>query len=179
MATIFYGAISLDGYLATHDHDLSWLLARGNPTVDTYGPFIADVGAICMGSQTYEWLLREVGPDKWPYTQPTWVFTTRTLPKAQGDVRFAAGDVRPVHAAMAATAAGKNVWIVGGGDLLGQFYDAGLLDELIVQVVPVTLGRGLAVLPRRIVEPPLQLTSVQDIGGGFAELRFDVPKPAA
>jgi len=68
-----------------------------------------------------------------------------------------------------------NVWVVGGGDLLGQFDDAGLLDELIVQVAPVTLGAGTPLFPRRVVQPPLQLQSVTTLGGVFAELRYRVP----
>src|SRR5689334_16744190 len=87
----------------------------------------------------------------WPYEQPTWIFTSRELsPMAGGNLRFVRGDVRPVHAAMVQAAAGKNLWIVGGGELVGQFHDAGLLDELIVQIAAVTLGRGAPILPRRI-----------------------------
>ena len=64
----------------------------------------------------------------------------------------------------------------GGFNLAGQFHDAGLLDEIIVQVGSVTLGEGKPLLPRRIAFPPLSLTSVRAIGRGFAELRYDVPR---
>ena len=87
------------------------------------------------------------------------------------------GAVGPVHEQMRSAAGGRNLWIVGGGDLVGQFHDAGLLDEIIVQVGSVTLGAGKPLLPRRIAFPPLRLTSVQRFGPGFAELRYDVPKP--
>ena len=76
---------------------------------------------------------------------------------------------------MVQAAAGRNVWIVGGGELVGQFYDAGLLDELIVQIAPVTLGAGKPLLPRRITQPALRLQSVTTLGGIFAELRYKVP----
>jgi dihydrofolate reductase len=76
---------------------------------------------------------------------------------------------------MRAAAQGKNIWLVGGGDLVGQFHDAGLLDELIIQVGSVTLGAGKPLLPRQIVSPPLGLVSVQRFGPGFAELRYRVP----
>jgi dihydrofolate reductase len=85
--------------------------------------------------------------------------------------------VRPVHEAMVAAAGGKNVWIVGGGDLAGQFYDQGLLDELFVQVGSVALGTGKPLLPRAIIDPPLRLLSVRAIGTGFAELHYEVPRP--
>ena len=112
----------------------------------------------------------------WPYTPPTWVFSTRTLRSIAGaDVRFVRGDVRPVHQARVQAAAGRNVWVVGGGDLVGQFDDAGLLDELIVQIAPVTLGAGKPLLPRRIAQPALRLQSVTTLGRLFAELRYKVP----
>jgi dihydrofolate reductase len=81
---------------------------------------------------------------------------------------------------MRVAAGDKNIWVVGGGDLAGQFYDAGLLDEMIVQVGSVTLGKGKHLFPRRLTNPPLRLVSVQQMGTGFAELRYLVPKgPAA
>jgi dihydrofolate reductase len=64
------------------------------------------------------------------------------------DVRFVEGDVRPVHVAMCAAAGARHVWLVDGGDLVGQFHDAGLLDEWIVQVASVTLARGQPLVPR-------------------------------
>ena len=69
------------------------------------------------------------------------------------------------------------MWIVGGGELVGQFCDAGLLDELIVQIAPVTLGAGKPLLPRRITQPALRLQSATTLGGLFAELRYAVPRP--
>ena len=62
------------------------------------------------------------------------------------DIRFVRGDVRPVHA-RCVPAGGRNIWIVGGGDLAGQFHDAGLLSEVIVQIGSVTLGRGKPLFP--------------------------------
>jgi len=66
--------------------------------------------------------------------------------------------------------------VVGGGDLAGQFHDAGLLDEIIVTTVPVTLGRGMPVLPRRITSPPLQLVSVRQMGPAFVQLHYQVQR---
>jgi dihydrofolate reductase len=86
--------------------------------------------------------------------------------------------VRPVYREMVAAADGRNVWIVGGGDLAGQFHDHGLLDELHVQVGSVTLGAGKPLLPRRISQPSLELLSVRQVGTGFAELVYRVPRRA-
>ena len=174
MKTQYYTATSLDGFIADANNSLDWLMQLGDPPESSYGPFIADIGAMAMGSTTYEWVLKHGNVPPWPYTQPTWVFSSRELPPIEGaDIRFVRGDVRPVHAEMVAAANGKNVWVVGGGELAGQFHDAGLLDELIIQIAPVTLAGGAPLLPRRIAHPPLQLTSVTQFGA-FAELRYDV-----
>jgi dihydrofolate reductase len=92
------------------------------------------------------------------------------------DLKFVRGDVRPVHEAMQIAAGNRNIWVVGGGDLAGQFLDAGLLDEVIVQVGSVTLGKGKPLFPRRVTSPPLQLTATRQFGSGFAELRYAVPR---
>ena len=183
MKTQYYTASSLDGFIAGPGDSLDWLFPLGDIEDTSYPAFIRDVGALAMGSATYEWMLRHaVGPEAarpepWPYAQPTWVFTSRTLPLVPGaDVRFVRGDVRPVHRAMVEAAAGKNVWLVGGGDLVGQFHDAGLLDEVIVQVGSVTLGAGKPLLPRAIIQPPLRLLSARAVGTGFAELHYEVPR---
>jgi dihydrofolate reductase len=80
---------------------------------------------------------------------------------------------------MAATAAGRNIWLVGGGDLVGQFHDHGLLDELILGVAPVFLGFGAPLLPRRITAPTLKLTDVTRYGETFVTLRYAVTRAAA
>ncbi len=181
MKTQYYTASSLDGFIATADDSLEWLFPLGDVNETGYPDFIRDVGALAMGSATYLWMVRNVikprreSPGQWPYIQPTWVFTRRVLPEVSGaDIRFVRGDVRPVHRKMGLAAKGKNLWVVGGGDLAGQFYDAGLLDELIVQVGSVTLGSGKPLLPRDITSPPLNLVSARRIGPGFAELRYEV-----
>ena len=183
MKTQYYTACSLDGFIATEDHSLDWLFQLGDINNTSYPEFLKDVGALAMGSSTYEWLLRHVvkpGTEAgaaWPYAQPTWVFSTRSLPGVAGaTLHFVRGDVRPVHAQMSQAAGDRNIWLVGGGDLVGQFHDAGLLDEIIVQVGSVTLGAGKPLLPRRIAFPPLSLTSARAVGPGFAELRYNVPR---
>ncbi|MEJ5990491.1 dihydrofolate reductase family protein [Ramlibacter sp. PS3R-8] len=183
MTTQYYTASSLDGFIATPDDSLEWLFPLGDIADTSYPQFIAQVGALAMGSATYEWMLQHVVKPgsahggKWPYELPAWVFSSRALPAVPGaDIRFTKGDVRPVHEQMRAAANGKNVWLVGGGGLVGQFHDAGLLDEIIVQVGSVTLGAGKPLLPRTITSPPLKLLSVRQVGTGFAELRYQVPK---
>ncbi len=181
MLTQYYTAASLGGFIATPDDSLDWLFPLGDVNETSYPAFIKEVGALAMGSATYEWMLHHVvklttpEPAPWPYPQPTWVFSGRALPRVpDADLHFVRGDVRPVHAQMSEAAQGKNIWLVGGGELVGQFYDSGLLDEIIVQVGSVTLGAGKPVLPRQIVSPPLKLIAARRVGPGFAELRYEV-----
>jgi dihydrofolate reductase len=144
-----------------------------------FGRFLEQVGAVAMGSTTYEWVLEHEKmlehPERWPYKMPSWVFSSRTLPAVEGaDIRFASGDVATVHAEMARVASGKNVWIAGGGDLVGQFYDRGLLDEIILSVAPVMLASGAPLLPRNITTPPMKLVDVQKHGDVFATLTYEM-----
>lgn len=77
---------------------------------------------------------------------------------------------------MVKAAGDKNIWILGGGELVGQFYDHGLIDELIIQVTSVTLGEGFPLLPRKITNPPLRLKAATTYGEDFAELRYEIQK---
>lgn len=177
----YYVAATLDGFIATEDDSLEWLFPLANFEETSYPEFITHVGALAMGASTYEWILRnaetvaaETG-SAWPYTEPTWVFTHRSLPAIPGaDIHFVSGPVKTVESDMRAAAGDKNIWIVGGGDLAGQFYDEGMLDELIIQIGSVTLGRGKPLFPRRLLNPVLQLSAVRQLGPGMVELRYDV-----
>jgi dihydrofolate reductase len=173
--TSYYTATSLDGFIADEHHSLAWLFRQdheGDGPLN-YDEFFAGIGAVVMGSSTYEWILRhEEG--RWPYEVPAWVMTTRDLRKADGDVRFARGDVRAVHDEMTAAAGDQDLWVVGGGDLAGQFADAGLLDQVIVYVAPVTLGGGAPLLPRTL---DLRLEELAR-NGAFACARYTVVGPS-
>ncbi len=184
MRTQYFTAASLDGFIATDEDSLDWLFPLGDLEATSYPEFITRVGALAMGSSTYRWMLDHADKvaasagSAWPYSQPTWIFTSQRLPSIPGaDLRFVRGDVRPVHADMRLAAADRNIWIVGGGDLAGQFHDVGLLDQMIVQVESVTLGRGKPLFPRRVTRP-FQLTSVRKVGSGFAELHYDISSPS-
>lgn len=152
--TIYFTATTLDGYIADEQDCLDWLFVHD---IDAAGPnsheeFMAGVGAIVMGRTTYQWVREhlQAAGEKWPYQVPTWVVTHAELPGIDGaDIRFTQGAVGPIHAAVTEAAGGREVWVVGGGDLASQFADAGLLDQLVVSIAPVTLGAGRPLPPRR------------------------------
>lgn len=184
---IFYTATTLDGFLADPDDSLDWLFAveGGEGGGAAFERFLDGIGVLVQGSSTYEWVVRQedlvAHPEKWPAyygARPTFVFTSRALPAVEGaDVRFVSGAVAGAWPAIVEAAAGADVWVVGGGDLAGQFADAGLLTELHISVAPATLGAGKPLLPRRIGADRLRLTDARR-NGQFAELVYTVDAPA-
>jgi dihydrofolate reductase len=181
--TQYYTATTLDGFIADEQNSLDWLfeIDRGAEPGSEFGTFFAGVGAMAMGATTYEWVFahERLGDDPVRWTEfyghtPCWVFTHRELPPIPGaNVSFVQGDVGPAHQAMSRAADGRNIWLVGGGDLVGQFADRGLLDEILVGIAPVTLGAGAPLLPRRLRSSELTLVSVER-QGQFARLAYEV-----
>jgi len=172
--TQYFTATSVDGYIADADNSLDWLFEvprNGGSSAGEFAGFFEEIGAMAMGATTYEWVLAherlDEHPEKWRAwygATPTWVFTHRRLPVADGDIRFVEGDVGPVHDAMVAAADGRNVWLVGGGELVGAFADEGLLDEIHLGMQPVFLGSGAPLLPRRLTSKRVRLESATQDG---------------
>lgn len=142
----YYTASTLDGYLADENHSLNWLFSLD---IDENGPgntaaFLTEVGAQVMGSSTYQWVLEnEPG---WLPEMPTFVFTRRDLKAANEHVSFLAGSPADHRDALEAAAGGRDVWVMGGGGLAAEFARAGMLDEMVVSIAPVTLGSGKQLL---------------------------------
>ena len=157
--TQYYTATTLDGFIADEHDSLDWLFTRAR---DEDGPlayerFYEGVGAVAMGSTTYEWILDHAFGDK---ARASGCGRTRTC-RAGCSRRGSSGRCRaptsascaavgPVHAEMVTAAGERNVWIVGGGPLVAQFADAELLDEVLATIAPVTLGAGRPLLPTRV-----------------------------
>ena len=165
----YFTACTVDGYIADEQNSLDWLYEVPDGREDTFWDgWFPSVGALVMGATTYEWMLEHGGPDSWRRyygERPGWIFTHRELPLVPGvDITLVQGDVRPVYEEIAQRLAGANLWLVGGGDLVGQFHDAGLLDEVILGMAPVTLGAGAPLLPRRITSREFAFRSAELIG---------------
>lgn len=149
MATIYYTASSIDGFIVDDRDSLEWLISRN---IDADGPFgyrafSNSIGALVMGATTYEWILAN-DPDDWQYTQPTWVMTHRpNIIRAGDPVRAFHGDVTELHPQLVQAAGYQDVWVVGGGDVAAQFARAGLIDEMSVSYAPCTLGTGGRLMP--------------------------------
>jgi dihydrofolate reductase len=189
--TQYYCAASLDGYIAEADDSIGWLTnyegsfegegVEPSPMAEggAYEHFYEGVGALISGSTTYEFVLDHLGEDgAWPYPgKPYWVLSSRDLPTPNGDrvdVRIASARVADLYDEMIAAAGERNLWVVGGGDVASQFADEGLLDELLVTVVPVVLGAGKPLLDRRLSGGAMQLSGTRVFGNGMVELRYEI-----
>ncbi len=151
MACVYFTASSLDGFIVDAADSLDWLVTRA---IDADGPFgyqafVRTVGALVMGSATYEWIVKNQ-PGEWMYEQPTWVLTRRPQIVVDGHpVHIHSGSVASLHPELLAAAADKDVWVVGGGDVAAQFAQADLIDEMVVTYAPCSLGSGARLLPIR------------------------------
>uniref|UniRef100_UPI002B27547C dihydrofolate reductase family protein n=1 Tax=Nocardioides sp. TaxID=35761 RepID=UPI002B27547C len=166
----------LDGFIADEHDGLDWLLSQevdhtpGSPGL--YDDFIVDIGAVVMGAATYAFIgkqLRESG-ERWPYEQPAFVFTHHDVEAFGDDITFVSGSPAEHRSLLEAAAGERDVWLVGGGALAADFAEAGMLDEVLVNITPVTLGAGRPLLPR-----PFDLR-LRDVArsGVFAYLTYDV-----
>jgi dihydrofolate reductase len=186
--TVYYCAASLDGYIAEIDDTIGWLTGYDGsvegtgvePVEGGYDEFYEGVGALVSGSVTYQWILGHLGSDgDWPYAgKPTWVLSSRDLPKPAGegvDVRIVEASVADVHDEMLAASGKRNLWVVGGGNVASQFANARLLDEVRVTVVPVVLGHGKPLFAHRPPGGAMQLTAVQPRSNGMVELDYELP----
>ena len=183
---VYFTAATLDGFIADDHNSLDWLfeVAR-DPDDGSWDEFIGSIGAMVMGATTYEWVLAHddllAHPEKWQgyyEDRPCWVFTHRDLPPVPGvDLHFVSGDVAGTVDEVVAAAGERDVWLVGGGDLVGQYDDAGHLDEVRIGLCPVFLGSGAPVLPRRITSQRLTLRDVRR-SGQQVRLTLDVAPQA-
>ena len=185
MAKIIYDcAVSLNGRIADEDGSLDWLFEVPGATEPDPELLPTAATVLVSGSTTYEWLLEHEGmleePEKWQAfhgDKVSFVFSSRSLPIPAGaDIRLVSGSVADALPAIRAAAGDGDIWIVGGGDLAGQFYDAGALDVIAMTVAPAALSGGAEVLPRRIGADRLRLVEARQ-AGPFARLVYDVLPP--
>ncbi len=180
-AFVYYTATSINGYIADEDNSLQWLFDVGGDGTDEFPAFVSSIGVQVMGSSTYEWLLTNEKlletPEKWQQVfgdMPTRVFTTRDLPRPEtASFEFRRGAVIEHEAELRSLAGDRDVWVMGGGDLAGQFFDAGILDRIELTVAPVFLSGGAPLLPRFIPAASLRLVEARQ-QGSFVSIRYDV-----
>lgn len=164
----YYVAASLDGYIADADGGVDWL-PQGNANDYGYADFYAGVDALAMGRRTYDQVL---GFGEWPYAgKPTYVFTGNPPDDNPHGVEFVGIAPADFVQSVAAQYSGT-VWLVGGGNLAEQFRSAGLIDEFLVFVIPIILGRGVPLSGGDAPSTALRLVETQTYADGVVMLRY-------
>ncbi len=170
---IVHIATSADGYIARPDGDLDWLTSRPAPK-GFYGmnTFMRSIDTTLLGRKTYEVSLR-LGAT-FNGKSRTIVFSRQAPPAdAPAGVEFVTGPIGPFVDRLRAQP-GKDIWLMGGGDLIASFLDAHAIDEFVVSVVPVFIGDGIPLIARRHRHVPLELLTSERFEDGLVQNRYRV-----
>jgi dihydrofolate reductase len=166
-------ATSADGYIARPDGDLEWLTSRPKPKgFYGMGAFMKTVDTKLLGRKTYEAGLRMGGTFD---SKDQYVIFSHNAPPADAPsgVEFVNGPIGPVVSRLREQP-GKDIWLMGGGELIASFLDEHAIDEFVVSVVPVFIGDGIPLIARRHRHVPLDLHSVERFEDGVVQLHYRV-----
>ncbi len=173
--TILYIAMSLDGYIAGPNEDLSWLnsgsdIDSGGDNPYAWEPFIASVGAIIMGRNTYDLEMRNGWDSAHPI--PKFILTTKPKnPRAKEDDFFTDEDIAEVLK-KAKQITDKNIWVEGGAGVAQQFIKKDLLDEMILFIAPVLLGSGIKLFGELDTYKNFELRTARRYDMNMAQLEY-------
>ena len=169
-------ATSADGFVARTDGNLDWLTKRPAPK-GFYGlpKFARSTDAKILGRRTFDMSVN-LGASFSP-KDVHYVFSRRTPPASvPAGVRFVTEPIL-AFAERIRKQAGKNIWMMGGGDIIGSFLDEGAIDEFIISIVPTFIGEGIPLIAPRHRQVPLRLRAVQKFPDGVVQLHYIVLKP--
>jgi dihydrofolate reductase len=173
---IVHIATSADGYIARPDGDLEWLTSRPAPA-GFYGmdAFTRSIDTKILGRKTYE-ASRRLGA-RFDSKERTIVFSRHPPPPdAPPGVEFVSEAIGPFVDRLRAQP-GKDIWLMGGGEIIASFLDERAIDEFVVSVAPVFIGEGIPLIARRHRHVPLELLSVERFADGLAQTRYRIPTP--
>ncbi len=175
---IVYIATSADGYIARPDGDVEWLNRR--PSTVDYGmrEFYRTIDTILWGRKTCDWLLsysRKMGRTKGLFDTKVrnYVFSRKPPKRPVPGVTFVSEPVKAFARRLRATP-GKQIWMMGGGELIASFLDAGEIDEFDIHVIPVFIGEGIPLVAPRHRDVPLRLRSSRKYPDGVVRLRYEI-----
>jgi dihydrofolate reductase len=178
-------ATTLDGFIARENGSLDWLEGSGDgdqaSTEETpsdqekhdggYGKFIADIDVLIMGRKTYEKVL-DLGVE-WPYSdQKTYVVTSNKDYKTKTDNTFVLNELNEKVIEEMKTISKKNIWLVGGGQLITEFINHDAVDEMTITIIPIILGKGIRLFTDDTQETKLELVDTESWGSGMVNLTY-------
>jgi dihydrofolate reductase len=171
--TILYIATSIDGFIARPDGNLDWLTSTPMPELGDYGyaALLESTDTIIMGRKTYDELIGFGG--EWPYIGfNTYVVSNDPAFKIQSPDTFVInGNLKELISGVKAQN-GKNIWLVGGGQLIAAFLNEKLLDKMIITFIPKTLGKGIPLFTGSAFESDWKLTETQAFNTGVVNLTY-------
>jgi dihydrofolate reductase len=174
-------AASLDGFIARRDGRVDWLETSDEfPDGVTLEPgfveaFLQAFDCYAMGSRTYETALGfQAQGFGWAYgDKPTFVLTSRELPRTRETVEFYSGDLaRLVNERLRPRF--HNIWVAGGGFVARECLRLGLADVVSYSILPVLIGDGIPFFGQLDRDIPLHLAEVKAYKNGMVELRYEV-----
>jgi len=170
---VLYIAQSLDGYIATKDDSLEWLFHVEGEGDNGYSDFYETVDTILIGNRTYDWIM-DYEKGNFPYKGKECYVFSRTSKENTEYVQFVQGDILPFVNNLK-DHSGKNIWMVGGGNLLHSFLEENLVDELIVTIAPTVIGDGIPLFKAGDYKLNLDLKGTRTFNQ-FVELQYEVKK---
>ena len=175
---IVYIATSADGYIARSDGSVDWL--NRPRTAGDYGmsEFFKTIDTILFGRKTYDFTLAfsKKGKVSSKSKIKSYVFTHNPPADAAPGIEFVNEPVKQFAERLRATP-GKDIWMMGGGEVIASFLDAAELDEFIVHVIPTFIGEGIPLIAPRHRHTPLGLLGVQQFPNGVVQLHYEVQRP--
>lgn len=168
---VCYIAQSLDGYIATEDDSLEWLFNVEGEGDAGYAEFMESIDTVIMGRRTYDWVM-EMEKGSYPYPGLKSYIFTRTVPTESPaeEIEFIDRDI-PEFAEELKNKPGKNIWVIGGSQLLAGFMEAELIDEFIISIAPTVIGKGIPLFQKSDMMTEYRLKEVRRYGE-FAQLHY-------
>jgi dihydrofolate reductase len=172
---VVYIATSADGFIARRDGDVEWLNRRPR-TVD-YGirEFYPTIDTILWGRKTYDWLLdyrKRHGAKSAPIDTKVRNYVFSRTPRGDApEVEFVSEPIREFATRLRSTP-GKNIWMMGGGELIASFLDAGEIDEFDIHIIPTLIGEGIPLVAPRHRDIDLRLLATKKYPDGVVRIRY-------
>jgi dihydrofolate reductase len=177
---IVYIATSADGYIARPDGDVEWL--NRLPSKADYGmrAFYPTIDTILWGRKTYDWLLayyqkRGKKSGLFDTKVANYVFSRNPPKRKSPGMEFVSEPIKEFAQRLRATP-GKHIWMMGGGELIASFLDAGEIDEFDIHVIPTFIGEGIPLVAPRHRDVPLRLRSARRYPDGVVRLRYEIAR---
>jgi dihydrofolate reductase len=174
---IVYIATSADGYIARPNGDVEWL--NRLPRKSDYGmrAFYSSIDTILFGRKTYDWALayqrKHRTPSIFDKNVANYIFSRKPPMKVAPGVEFVTEPVK-TFARQLRKKPGKHIWMMGGGEIIASFLDAGEIDQFDIHVIPVFIGKGIPLIAPRHRDIPLRLRSVKRYPDGVVRLRYEI-----